>query len=178
MINNNIKAAREHLGEAENLVSDVIQELTFLIQEMYPLALKEKGLATSLREYAFEWENRTDIPVKVKIDGEHRLKLEVEQALYRTVQESLANIARHSHASQATLNVHYNESHIEVEVADNGCGFTPGNSSNGIGLRLIHERVESIGGQVSIQSEPNKGTRVCISIPAKDENPTIGETNV
>jgi chemotaxis protein histidine kinase CheA len=43
---------------------------------------------------------------------------------------------------------------------------------------LIHERVESVGGQVSIQSEPGKGTHVFISIPAKDENPTIGETNV
>lgn len=170
MINVNIKAAKEHLGEAENLVSDVIQELTFLIQEMYPLALKEKGLSTSLREYAFEWENRTDIPVSVKIDGGHRLKLEVEQALYRIVQESLANIARHSQASNATLNVHYNQTHIKVEIIDNGRGFVPGNSSNGIGLRLIHERAESVGGQVAIESEPGKGTRVLIDIPTENEN--------
>jgi NarL family two-component system sensor histidine kinase LiaS len=145
---------------------------------MYPLALKEKGLATSLREYAFEWENRTDIPVSVKIDGEHRLKLEVEQALYRIVQESLANIARHSQAKRATLSVHYNESHIEVEIADNGCGFAPGNSSNGIGLRLIHERAESIGGKVTIESEPGKGTRVLIDIPAESEKTIMGESNV
>jgi signal transduction histidine kinase len=178
MINSNIRAAKEHLGEAENLVSDVIQELTFLIQEMYPLALKEKGLATSLREYAFEWENRTDIPVAVKIDGEHRLKLEVEQALYRIVQETLANIARHSQARKATLNVHYNEDHIEVEIADNGRGFAHGNSSNGIGLRLICERAESVGGRVSIESEPGKGTRVLINIPAENEKITPGEPNV
>ncbi|MCX6068097.1 MAG: triple tyrosine motif-containing protein, partial [Chloroflexi bacterium] len=165
MININVNSAKEHLGEAENLVSDVIQELTFLIQEMYPLALKEKGLATSLREYAFEWENRTDIPVSVKIDGEHRLKLEIEQAVYRIVQESLANIARHSQARNVTLTAHFNVTHIELEIVDNGRGFVPGNSSNGIGLRMICELAESVGGQVTIESEPGHGTRVVIDIP-------------
>lgn len=178
LINSNVKVAKEHLGEAENLVSDVIQELTFLIQEMYPLALKEKGLATSLREYAFEWENRTDIPISVKIDGEHRLKLEVEQALYRIVQESLANISRHSQARKAFLNVHYNEDHVVVEISDNGCGFSPGQTSNGIGLRLIHERIESVGGRVTIESEPGKGTRVLIDIPAENKKTIPGEPNV
>ena len=66
---------------------EVIQELTFLIQELYPVALKEKGLVTALREYIFEWENRTDIQVDLKIDGAKKLPLDVEQALYRIVQE-------------------------------------------------------------------------------------------
>jgi NarL family two-component system sensor histidine kinase LiaS len=178
MINTNVKVAKEHLGEAENLVSDVIQELTFLIQEMYPLALKEKGLATSLREYAFDWENRSDIPVCVKIEGAHRLKLEVEQALYRIVQESLANIARHSQASNASLNVHYNQTHIQIEIIDDGRGFVPKNATKGIGLRLIRERAESVGGQVTIESEPGHGTRVLIDIPVENEILILGETNV
>ena len=84
------------LSEAENLVSDVIQELTFLVQEIYPIALQEKGLATTLREYIFEWENRNDITVKLVIRNERRLPLEVEQAIYRVTQEALANVARHS----------------------------------------------------------------------------------
>ena len=169
-IEKNLSAAREHLHEAENLVSDVIQELTFLIQEMYPLALKEKGLATSLREYAYEWEHRTDIPVSVKIEGERRLKLEVEQALYRIVQESLANIARHSQASRAALTVQYTVGKVSLEVADNGRGFARGQSSNGIGLRLIRERAESIGGKISIESEPGRGTRITILIPTETES--------
>ena len=90
---------KKHLGEAENLVYEVIQELTFLIQEMYPIALKDKGLSNALREYVFEWETRNDIRVNLLIEGESNLRLEIEQAIYRIIQESLANIARHSHAT-------------------------------------------------------------------------------
>ncbi len=65
ILNGNGNAVSIHLNEAENLVSDVIQELTFLIQEIYPMALQEKGLEAVLREYIFEWENRNDITVQL-----------------------------------------------------------------------------------------------------------------
>jgi tetratricopeptide (TPR) repeat protein len=84
-----------HLNEAENLVSDVIQELTFLVQEIYPMALQEKGLANTLREYIFEWENRNDTRVQFIARNERRLPLDIEQAIYRVSQEALANVARH-----------------------------------------------------------------------------------
>ena len=79
-----------HLNEAENLVSDVIQELTFLVQEIYPIALQEKGLPAILREYVFEWENRNDIKVNLALQNERRLPFGIEQAIYRVTQESLA----------------------------------------------------------------------------------------
>ncbi len=167
IIQNNPKAAREHLNEAENLVYDVIQELTFLIQEMYPLALKEKGLGTSVREYLYEWENRTDIPVSVHIEGERRLPLKVEQALYRISQESLANVARHSHANKVEVAMDYGDETICLSISDNGCGFDPQQKPNGIGLRSIRERAESISGQVTIESTIGKGTCVNVIIPGK-----------
>jgi NarL family two-component system sensor histidine kinase LiaS len=156
--------ARAHVREAENLVHDVIQELAFLIQEMYPLALQEKGLATTLREYVFEWENRTDVRVNINVENEARLPLHVEQAIYRIAQEALANVARHSHASRVEINLVFTESRATLTITDNGQGFDVTQRPKGVGLRSIRERAESINGRVGIESAPGKGTRLEIVI--------------
>ena len=157
--------AWSHLMEAENLVYEVIQELTFLIQEMYPMALKEKGLATTLREYVFEWENRNGVMINLDIQNPRRLDLEMEQAIYRMIQEALANVARHSQSDQVDVSLVYNAEAVAVTVADNGLGFDTKHRAAGMGLRIIKERAESIGGQACIESEPGIGTKVVITAP-------------
>ncbi len=169
LIQHNVSAARTHIGEAENLVYDVIQELTFLIQEMYPLALQEKGLAAVLREYVFEWENRTDIRAIVEIKDNRRLPLQAEQALYRISQEALANVARHSRASQVQIRVTYEEEQVTLLVSDNGQGFDQSQKPKGIGLRSIQERAESVGGTATIESAPGQGTRVVAAISIRPQ---------
>jgi len=154
-----------HLEEAENLVFEVIQELTFLIQEMYPMALKEKGLATTLREYIFEWENRNGVMINLKIQNARRADLEMEQAIYRMIQEALANVARHSQSDKVDVSLVYNKDAIAVTVQDNGLGFDSKRKPAGMGLRIIKERAESIGGQALIESEPGVGTKVMITAP-------------
>lgn len=155
----------KHLNEAENLVYEVIQELTFLIQEMYPVALMEKGLPTTVREYLFEWENRNEILVELVMSGERPLDLKVEQAVYRVIQESLANVARHSRASQVVVSLQYSPNLLEVVIADNGCGFDITKRMSGLGLRSIRERVESVGGEVQFESGNGHGTRVSLHVP-------------
>jgi ligand-binding sensor domain-containing protein/signal transduction histidine kinase len=167
ILNGHENSAGIHLTEAENLVSDVIQELTFLVQEIYPLALQEKGLITTLREHIFEWENRNDVTVQFTIQNERRLPLEVEQALYRVAQETLANIARHSHATRVDVSLVYNGESVQLSVADNGYGFDTNKNSHGMGLRSIRERVSSIRGTVQIQSAPGHGTRLLLQVPIK-----------
>ena len=156
-----------HLNEAENLVTDVIQELTFLVQEIYPFALQEKGLVTTLREHIFEWENRNDTVVQLMTRNERRLPLEVEQALYRVTQEALANVARHSHARRVDLALVYNGDSVQLSVSDDGCGFDT-SMKHGMGLRSIRERVGSIRGTVQIQSAPGHGTRLLVQVPTKN----------
>jgi signal transduction histidine kinase len=167
ILNGHANGASIHLSEAENLVSDVIQELTFLVQEIYPIALQEKGLITTLREYIFEWENRNDVAVQFTTRNEHRLDLEVEQALYRIAQETLANIARHSHASRVDMSLVYNGESVQLSVSDNGCGFDTNTRPHGMGLRSIRERVSSIHGTLQIQSAPGQGTRLLVQAPTK-----------
>jgi len=167
ILNGNGNAVTLHLNEAENLVSDVIQELTFLVQEIYPIALQEKGLPTILREYSFEWENRNEIKVNLSILNEHRLPLAIEQAIYRVAQESLANVARHSHARQVEISLVYNANSLQLSLADDGCGFDMNLKGHGLGLRSIHERVSSVHGTVQIQTLPGEGTRIVVQVPTK-----------
>ena len=161
----NSPAARRHLLEAENLIAEVIQELTFLIQEMYPAALMEKGLPTTVREYAFEWKNRNDIATDVRIESERPLDLKVEQAIYRVIQEGLANVARHSQATRVDVELVYRPDCIEVVIADNGRGFDSQSSLGGLGLRSMRERVESVAGKIKFESQSGQGSKITLSVP-------------
>ncbi|MBI3151926.1 MAG: GAF domain-containing protein [Chloroflexi bacterium] len=156
-----------HLNEAETLVYEVIQELTFLIQEIYPIALQEKGLPTTLREYVFEWENRNDAVVNLTVQNERPLPLEVEQAVYRFIQEALANVSRHSKAGRVAISVVYNPESLQVIIADDGRGFDMNQKAKGMGLRSMRERISSIRGTVQIQSAPGQGTRLIAQLPIK-----------
>lgn len=165
LANGSVEKSTKHLQEAETLVGEVIQEITFLIQEIHPAALKEKGLASTLREYVFEWSNRTGIHVDLKIEGEQRLTLQIEQALYRSIQEALANVARHSAAKAVSLVLIIQPPGVNVSVSDDGRGFELNRTPNGMGLRSIRERVESVGGTFNVESVIGQGTRLALRIP-------------
>jgi ligand-binding sensor domain-containing protein/signal transduction histidine kinase len=167
ILNGHDDSAKLHLNEAENLVSDVIQELTFLVQEIYPMALQEKGLTAILREHIYEWENRNDMKVQLTTRNERRLSLDVEQALYRVTQETLANVARHSHANRVDISLVYNPDSVQLSISDDGQGFDTNQKSHGMGLRSIRERISSIRGTVQVQSAPGHGTRVLVQVPTK-----------
>lgn len=170
-VNGMVKAipneATPHLTEAENLVYEVIQELNFLIQEIYPIALQEKGLPTLLREYVFEWDNRNDAEVHLSVENERKLPLEQEQAVFRVIQEALANVSRHSRAKHVDIALAYSNTSLYVTIADDGCGFDMTQKSNGLGFRSMRERIGSINGTFQIQSGPEKGTALLLSIPLK-----------
>lgn len=158
--------ARAALGEAETLVYEVIEDLTFLIQDMYPAALKEKGLPALLSEYMYEWESRSGIQVCFSMENERRLALQIEQALYRVIQEALANVARHSKARCVVVALRYAGGRVEVRISDDGLGYDLSANSSGVGLRSMHERIALIGGEMEIESAPGKGT--CVSFSAPD----------
>jgi two-component system sensor histidine kinase DegS len=166
-----------HLNEAETLIYEVIQELNFLIQEIYPIALQEKGLPTTLREYVFEWENRNDTIANLTILNERSLPLEVEQAVYRFVQEALANVSRHSKAKRVDLSLIYNIDSLQVSIADNGAGFDVNKKAKGMGFRSMRERIGSIRGTVQIQSVPEQGTHLIAQIPIKNNAGEKNETS-
>jgi signal transduction histidine kinase len=129
--------------------------------------LQEKGLAATLREYVFEWENRNDIEASLTIRAERPLPLETEQAVYRVIQEALANVSRHSHARRVEVSLVYNVDSLQVQVADDGCGFDMDQKSKDMGFRSMRERINSIRGTLQIQSAPGQGTRLTAQAPVK-----------
>jgi NarL family two-component system sensor histidine kinase LiaS len=159
------QSAKSHLIEADHLVDSVREELTDLIHELRPPSMNGKQFDETLNEYIIEWAHQTGIEASLKVDGSIDLPLEIKQAIYRIMQEALANVARHSSAQHVEVNLSFDEDSVSFCVGDNGTGFDVQQQDNGMGLDSMSERVESLNGDFNIQSEPERGTKVCATIP-------------
>jgi NarL family two-component system sensor histidine kinase LiaS len=158
-------AAETHIAEAERLSYELRQELTNLIQELRPAALEGKGLASAVREYTEDWSRQNRIALDVRVQGERSLPLDTEQAIFRIVQEALANIARHSKARTADIKLAYTSDEIHCAVSDDGIGFDPDRQRSGFGLRSMQERAEALRGNLTIESVTGQGARIVLSAP-------------
>jgi signal transduction histidine kinase len=159
-------SAKSHITEANYLAQQAQQELKTLIDELRPAALDDKGLATAVRTYAQTWQQLTGIATEVGVSGERSLSLVREQALYRILQESLANVAKHSGANTVGIQLSYTPSTVTLTVQDNGLGFDPKTArSEGFGLQSMHQRAEELSGVLQIQSKTGRGTVVKVSLP-------------
>jgi two-component system, NarL family, sensor histidine kinase LiaS len=169
LIESDAQAAESHLAQADELVRQAQKELNVLIGEMRPAALEGKGLAGALRDYVRGWSQSAEIPAEVHVRGEREVPLQVEQALFRVVQEALANVARHSGAKRAEVDLLYTAATLTLRVFDDGRGFDPAdNRDRGFGLQSMRERMEGLGGRVSVESAPGEGTRVTCVCPLDD----------
>jgi two-component system sensor histidine kinase DegS len=100
---------------------------------------------------------------------EARLEPYIEVMIFRSIQELLGNAIRHSQASQVKIQLEARDGEVKVSVDDNGKGFNVESlgETSGMGLKVIRDRVDMIGGEMDIDSVPGQGTRVTISMPAK-----------
>jgi len=154
-------AAEAHLKQAADLVRQSQKELNVLIHEMRPAALEGKGLAGALQDCAAEWSKRAEIPIDVHVRGERETPLEVEQALFRVAQEALANVARHSGASRAEVDLIYGPDALTLRVSDDGRGFDASKTNgSGFGLHSMSERLAALGGSLGVESRVGAGTTV------------------
>src|SRR5262249_1681457 len=114
----------------------------------------------ALEEYVRDWSRQTGISADVRAQGRRSTPLGVEQAVYRVVQEALANVARHSGATAVDIDLAWESNSLALEVTDNGRGFAIGEAiGKGIGLTSMRERFETLGGTLSVESS-TAGTRV------------------
>jgi signal transduction histidine kinase len=153
-------AARVHLIEAEQLAQQSGAELSLLIHELRPVALGDKGLAAAIQAYAADWSRQSKIIADVRARGAAALAPAAEHALVRVTQEALANVARHSHARAVTIDLELAGDAATLTVADNGSGFDTQTASRGIGLDSMRERLEALGGSLSVTSAPGAGTTI------------------
>ena len=159
------QAAASHLVEAEQLAYELRQELTGLIDELRPVALADKGLTSALRNYSSDWSRQNDISLDMRVQGQRSLPLDTEQTIFRIAQETLANIARHSHASHVDIQLAYTRDNISCTITDNGRGFDTNKKNSGFGLHSMQERASSLNASLTIESEIGQQTRLTLSVP-------------
>jgi signal transduction histidine kinase len=130
-----------------------------LSQGIRPAILVERGLPAALDDLS----RRAALPVRLEITITGRLPEAVEAAAYFVASEALTNAAKHSHASEASLTASCDGRTLVVEVADDGIGGAV--TGRGSGLRGLADRVEAIGGRLTVSSPPGRGTTVRGEIP-------------
>jgi signal transduction histidine kinase len=96
---------------------------------------------------------------------------EIEHALLRTIQEALANVARHAAASRVAVTLSYMDDLVSLDIRDDGTGFDPGRQrtacpDSGFGLVMMRRRVQRVAGRLEVESEPGRGTAICALVPA------------
>jgi signal transduction histidine kinase len=154
--------------DAVDQIGAQISSLRNLITELRPAALDEIGLEPAIESLAGRTAASEGIAVETELqlgDGE-RMAGELENAIYRLVQEALTNIGKHAGATRVRLRVAEANGTIEVLVQDDGAGFDTGAGLSGFGLRGMRERVALVGGRLVITSTPGAGTTVRAVIPS------------
>ncbi len=143
-----------------------INELSRLINDLRPAALERLGLAGALEALAEESAARGGIEIEVSAEV-GKLQGEEERVVYRLSQEALNNVVKHAGASRARLEVSMAGREVRVVVEDDGTGFERDPAASGHGLPGMRERVEQIGGELEVSSEPGRGTRVAALFPVR-----------
>ncbi|MEX1247437.1 MAG: MASE1 domain-containing protein [Anaerolineales bacterium] len=162
---------RVRVGELKNAANAVQTNLHHLAVNLRPASLDHLGLITALHQSIREFKQQYAIDVEFEALGiqDERLPSEIETALYRIVQEALTNVALHAKATRVDVLLSRTQSCISIIVEDNGVGFIPTSTDaeEQIGLFGMRERVEMLGGKLSIESSPGKGTTIKAEVPCK-----------
>jgi len=159
-------------------VDGAIAEMRRLIADLRPTTLDELGLEAALEALAERLAASDTIEVEMNVDFEvHssaadlRLAREIEDTVYRLVQEALNNAARHGGTDRARVDVTEDGKMLRVRIADKGKGFDPRVRTEGFGLTGMRERVTLAGGTLEVQSVPGDGTTIVASVPARRREP-------
>jgi len=170
----NPQAAAEHLNQAESLARQAQSELNSLIRELRPVNMQGQGLVPAVQDYVHNWSHQTGIAAEIRVEGERPLPLNTELALFRILQEALANVSKHSQATQVDIHLLWQQSDFTLTILDNGRGFEPlAAAEKGFGLNSMRERAQSLGGSLKVDSAPGEGTRLIIqlNLPAQVDSP-------
>jgi signal transduction histidine kinase len=163
-LSDDLPAAAELLAQASDELALSLEELRELARGIHPAILTDRGLTPALEALA----TRATLPVEVNGLPPERLPEPIEAAAYYVVSESLTNVAKYASASRARVDLARADGVFVVEVSDDGVGGA--DAGRGSGLRGLADRVEALGGRLSVLSEPGQGTTVRAELPLISPN--------
>jgi len=169
--------ADSRAAQLRSLAESLTRELHALAVRLRPKALDDFGLEAALAALGEEWSAQTGVALDMHAaTAAERLPSGIESALYRIVQEALANVAKHSGAQRASVVVERRDGSVVAVVEDDGKGFDAAaverrgaaaqvDNESPLGLLGIRERAALLGGSVELESAPGKGTTLIVRIP-------------
>lgn len=148
----------------EETSQNAVNEMRALIWQLKPVGL-EQGLIHALHYYS----KMLGLDLKVTINGLIDLSNDIEENVYRIIQEAMNNVIKHAKTNKVYLDLSQNVDYLEVDIRDNGQGFDTQSINTFLfnGLKNIKQRTQYLNGKVTIESKINQGTRIYIKIPLK-----------
>ncbi len=160
---------REQLSKLRDRTEGLVNDLHRMTHELHPAALELLGLVPALRSHCAEFSANAGIRVWFRVVSElGQMRPETAVCLYRIAQESLRNVAKHSRAQEAWVEIEQDNGEIRLSIVDTGVGFENEAPDAGkcLGLISMRERVRLLSGMIKIKSAPGEGTRVEVRVPA------------
>lgn len=149
------------LQQIDELTADVHQ----LSHQLHSTKLHYIGLKAALKELCHQVVTQYGIGVVYELEDVPDLPTDVQLCLYRVAQEALSNVAKHSHASKASVRLITIDGIVRLEIKDTGIGFGATTQASGLGLASMRERLRIVGGELVVSSNPGEGTQVIAIVP-------------
>jgi PAS domain S-box-containing protein len=162
----NLERAGEYLSRLGEIAQQALKEMRLLVYQLRPLAMRREGLVGALQERLDAVEKRAGVDARLLLEGSVALPPFAEDELYRIAQEALNNALKHAAPTVVRVTIRAVDSHVSLEIQDNGRGFDPQSAGRegGMGLVSIRERAEKLGGSLAVISRPGEGTTVRVEL--------------
>ncbi|MEU8893906.1 GAF domain-containing sensor histidine kinase [Streptomyces sp. NPDC048442] len=160
--------AKDELHQVAALAAEAADELRAAVVELRPAGLDEDGLVATLRTQIQVMDRAHSARVVFDGRGVRALPAAQEEAMLRVAQEALHNALRHSGAARVDVVLEKRDDHVRLSVADDGCGFEPGGvrrAGRHLGLVSMRDRAGGVGGRLTVDSAPGKGTTITMEVP-------------
>jgi len=161
----------QHVAQALRSARDNLAESRRVVWALRPRPLAEQPLPQALEELTGRLAEETGLQAGTVVTGTARpLPAQVEEALLRIGQESLANVRKHAAASRVALTLSYLDDAATLDVHDDGVGFDQAAAEDvagGLGLHAMRERAAALGGSLVVESAPGEGTTIAVEIPVR-----------
>jgi len=164
---------RQCFSEIVSSSQVILKEMRLLMFDLRPAALEEEGLLRALQKRLDSVEQRSGVKAVLHARGDAKLSPDIEEGLYRIVQEALNNSLKYSSARRVTVDINFNPDEIEMRISDDGEGFIVEDvlQRGGMGLTNMQERAAKLGGELDISSIPEKGTKIKFTLQLKSDAP-------
>jgi signal transduction histidine kinase len=158
--------ASEYIEKVAETSQQALREMRLLLHNLRPAVLEHLGLVKAIRQRLDAVEKRVGVVVDYQVEGQIDLPAHVEEALYHIVQEALNNTLKHAAATQISLRLHQHEASVALTISDNGKGFRllELSDNGGLGLTSMRERVDSLGGDLNIDTRVGGGSRIQVEL--------------